>query len=123
MPFTYDPTTDRGRVRLLISDVDTADTTRQFFDDAEIDAFLALNTGVKRAAAAALSAMANNALLVDKKIRTQDLQTDAPAVSAELRAQAKALRGEADADADDADDGGLHVIDFDPWAGYAPTGG
>jgi len=42
MAFTYDPTTSRGRVRLLVSDTDTSDATKQIFTDAEIDALLSL---------------------------------------------------------------------------------
>ena len=42
MAFTYDPTTSRGRVRLLVADTDTSDATKQIFTDAEIDAMLAL---------------------------------------------------------------------------------
>ncbi len=44
MAFTYSPGTSRGRVRLLISDTDTADATKQIFTDAEIDAFLSLGS-------------------------------------------------------------------------------
>ena len=39
MAFTYDVTTDRGKVRLLISDTNAADYQ---FEDAEIDAFLTM---------------------------------------------------------------------------------
>jgi hypothetical protein len=37
--FTYDPTTDRGRVRLLLFDTDS---TVPIFQDADVDAFLGL---------------------------------------------------------------------------------
>lgn len=53
MAFTYDSTTDRGRVRLLVGDTDTSDSTKQIFTDAEIDAFLALESSEVYAAAAA----------------------------------------------------------------------
>ena len=53
MPFTYDSTTSRGRVRLLVGDTDTADSTKQIFTDAEIDAFLAMESNEIYAAAAA----------------------------------------------------------------------
>jgi len=39
--FTYDPTTDRGRVRLLLFDTDS---TVAIFQDADVDAFLALTS-------------------------------------------------------------------------------
>ncbi len=52
---TDDPSTDPGKVRLLIKDTDTADTTKQLFQDAEIEAYLAIHEGdVKLAAAEAL---------------------------------------------------------------------
>lgn len=41
MAFSHDPTTDRGKVRLLIYDTVEADAA---FTDAEIDAFLELNS-------------------------------------------------------------------------------
>lgn len=115
--FSYDVSTDRGKVRRLISDVDAATVANQVFDDDEIDAFLAMNVGVKRSAAAALMAIAGNALQVDKVLRSAGRQVDASKAAAEFRALAKALRDEADRD-DDDDDGGLVIVDFDPWAGY-----
>ncbi|MEE8551467.1 MAG: hypothetical protein V3T08_09480 [Gemmatimonadota bacterium] len=61
MAFTYDTTTSRGRVRLLVSDTDTADATKQIFTDAEIDAFLAFeNNEIYAAAAAACESLAAN---------------------------------------------------------------
>ena len=52
---------------------------------------------------AALDAMATSDILISRKIRTQDLQTDGPAVAAALRALGQALRMGADAvDADGA---------------------
>lgn len=56
------------------------------------------------AAARALEIVATSTTLVSKKIRTQDLQTDGPAVAAELRSQAAALRAEV-AGEDDGWDG------------------
>lgn len=122
MPFTYDPTTDRGKVRLLITDVEVSDASKQLFQDAEIDAFLAMNTGVKRAAAAALLTIAASEALVGKVLRTQDLQSDGAKLADALRALAKQLRAEADRDEDDAadaaDDGGFSIVNFDPHAAY-----
>lgn len=61
MAFTFDATTARGRVRLLLSDTDTAVANNQIFPDDEIDAFLAIENQEIYAAAAAgcesLSAM------------------------------------------------------------------
>jgi len=41
MAFTLDPTTDRGKVRLLVFDTDS---TSYIFEDTEIDAFLEQNS-------------------------------------------------------------------------------
>lgn len=96
--------TDLATVRLIISDTGTGDD--QVFADGDILAFLALEgDNVKLAAATALDAMASNEVLVSKRIRTLDLQTDGPAVSKELRAHATALRKQY-ADALDSDEGG-----------------
>ena len=62
MAFTFDPTTSRGKVRLLISDTDDVTEANQVFTDAEIDAFLALESNdVYAAAASACQSMAANA--------------------------------------------------------------
>ena len=62
MAFTFDPTTARGKVRLLISDTDDVTALNQVFNDAEIDAFLALESNeIFAAAATALESMAANA--------------------------------------------------------------
>jgi hypothetical protein len=115
-----DPTTDIGMVRLLITDVDS---DNPLFTDGEITAFLALENGVvKLAAASALETIARSEVLISKKITTQDLSTDGPAVAAELRAQAKALREQARQEVDDVIGGqdawAISVADFDPNAAY-----
>jgi len=90
MAFSYDPSTDAGKVRMLITDRVEA---TQMFSDAEIAAFLSLEDGsVRLAAADALCAIAADEALVLKKIRTLDLETDGPALAAELRQQAVMLR-------------------------------
>lgn len=110
-----DYNTPRGQVRLLISDVDEGNF---LIDDTQIDGYLGIEHGrVKRAAARALEAIATSEVLISKKIRTLDLQTDGPAVAAELRAQAKQLREEDDAD-DDGEPWAIDVIPFDPNAPY-----
>lgn len=114
MPITVDTTTDIGKVRLLITDTNTA---APLFEDDQIEAFLAMQGGnVKRAAASGLETIARSEALISKKIRTSDgLSTDGPAVAKELRESAAALRAEADADDDDgADDFGMDIVDFNP---------
>lgn len=43
MAFTYDPTTDRGKVRLLVYDTTSGSSGTSIFSDADIDAFLEQN--------------------------------------------------------------------------------
>lgn len=95
--FTLDYSTDRGRVRLLIGDIDAA---APIFDDTAVDAFLdtAADNNVKRAAALALRVIAVNEILVQKRIRTLDLSTDGPAEAKELRELAALLDAQADAE-------------------------
>jgi hypothetical protein len=118
-PIEVDPTTDVGMVRLLATDLDQVEP---LFTDAQIEAMLDLEGGVKRAAALALETTAVSEALIGKKIRTQDLQTDGPAVAKELRERAALLRKQADtADetAAEADEGfGFDFVDFDQYAAY-----
>lgn len=97
MAFTYIVTTDRGKVRLLIDDRDTAVVANQFFQDDEVDAFLELNGGgVLRSAAMALEAMAASEVMVQKRITILDLSTDGPGEAAALRALADSYREQAE---------------------------
>ena len=104
-------------VRLLIDDT----SLDPVFTDPEIAAFLNLNGGSElRAAAQALLMIAGSEARLAKKITSQDLQTDGPAVAAELRAQAQALRAQADADdAASVDAGVFEVVEY-PY-GQAPA--
>lgn len=89
-----DFTTALGKVRLLIADLDES---AFIFTDDILNGYLSLNAdSVHRAAADALDAIATTEVLLAKKIRTQDLSTDGPAVAAELRKQATGLRAKAD---------------------------
>lgn len=103
-------------VRLLIAD--TSGTP--LFTDEQIETFLALEGGVKRAAAAALETIATSEALVSKKIRDQDLSTDGPAVAAELRARAQQLRQQAADDGEGDESGGLTVVEMDPYLDRYP---
>jgi hypothetical protein len=104
---------DERQVRLLISDTDDAN---QLFDTTEIADFLALNNySVRRAAAQALDTIAGNEALVSKKITTQDLQTDGPAVAASLRASATELRRQADAGEGDDGTDGFEIVEYQPY--------
>jgi hypothetical protein len=115
LPITTDPTTAIGKVRLLCTDLDEV---QPLFTDAQISALLSLESNnVRLAAAQALDTIATSEALVSKKIRTQDLQTDGPAVAKELRERAKALREQADnIDPDTGEPFAFDIVDFDPLA-------
>lgn len=106
MAFTYDVSTARGQVRLIITD---RDSVNPIFDDSEVDGFLALQgQSVFRAAATALETIAANEALVQKRIKMLDLETDGPAVARELRQSAVSLREQDEA----ANGGGFEVAEM-----------
>ncbi|ASX99255.1 hypothetical protein SEA_MOLIVIA_31 [Arthrobacter phage Molivia] len=89
-----------GQVRSLIPDIKKYDDPENpladaayIFEDDQIQAFLAVNGDkVKLAAAQAIDALAINEAYISKKIRTEDLSTDGPAVADAMRKGADALR-------------------------------
>lgn len=89
-----------GQLRSLISqtkqyvDPRTPDAAPEYLiGDSQLQSYIALNKdGLYGAAADALLAVAINEALVSKKIRTEDLQTDGPAVAGELRRLAEEYR-------------------------------
>jgi hypothetical protein len=94
--FSYDPANPdpdiaaAGAVRLLLNDVDEASPV---FTDEEITAFLALEGGiVKLAAAQAIDTNADNEALASKVLRTQDLSTDGAKIADALHKRAELLR-------------------------------
>jgi hypothetical protein len=96
--YTYDLSEPAGQVRLLLNDV----SAPWVFTDAEIDAFLALEGGsVKRAAAQAIDTNADNEALASKVLTDHDLSTDGAKLADSLRRRAAVLRGQADAEDDD----------------------
>jgi hypothetical protein len=78
--------------------------------DDTLSVYLALEGDDRHAAADALDAIASDHALVEKAIRLGDLQTNGPAVSASLRAHAKALREQASALG--ADGAGFDIADM-----------
>ncbi len=89
----YNPDEPVGQIRLLIDDTNP---DAAVFSDRELDAFLGMNAGnVLRASAQALLMIAGSEARLSKKINTQDLSTDGPAVAKELRELAKQLRAQA----------------------------
>lgn len=113
--YPADFTTPVGRVRKYIPDLvqlndplDTTVTPGYIFSDPEIQSFIDDETAdnvlpvtsfrIKRAAAWAMIALANNENLILKKIVTQDQQTDGPSVAKALIASAAALMSRAEAE-------------------------
>jgi hypothetical protein len=123
-----DYSTPLGQLRALLSQ------TKQYVDpmnptaprdyllpDAQLQAYIAINRdGLFGAAADALLALATNEALISKKIRTEDLQTDGPAVAGELRRMADLYR-QRQKDEDEALDyeEAFEVVNYvpipDPW--------
>ena len=112
--YPVDYASDIGRVRKYIPDViqlpdpqDPASEATYMWSDDAIQSFLDDETGgyldapatlpsVLRAAASILVATANNENLILKKLVTDDLQTDGPAVAKAMLASAQELRKRAD---------------------------
>jgi len=93
MAFTYDLTTDIGKMRMMIPDRVTPD---HIFEDAEITALLVIEGNViKLGVALALETIASDTAMVLKVIRLLDLTTDGAKVSDALLARAKLLRAQA----------------------------
>lgn len=102
-PFTYDPTTDRGKVRMLITDRNPA---TEIFYDGEIDAYLSMmGNNVLRAAALALMTIASEEALQLKVIKLLELTTDGAKLADSLRALALEYQEKADL-AEAAEEGG-----------------
>lgn len=84
------------QMRLLTADLDSENP---LLSDNQLGTLLGMKRGsVLRASAQALRTIAASEVLVAKKITTQDLSTDGPAVAAELRAQAAELEAQAEAE-------------------------
>jgi hypothetical protein len=77
---------------------------------------------VKLGAAAALETIATSEVLVAKKITTQDLSVDGPAVAEALRKSAALLRSQVagvdEAAAAEADGFGFDYVDFPVYGGW-----
>lgn len=118
MPVAFN--TNVGRVRLLIPDIEERSDPRDLrlppsylFTDEQIQAFLDINNGnIKRAAADAKNTIATVQALLLKVLSTDDKSTDGAKLGAELRAQAKRLTDEADAD--DKRDIGFDIAEWTP---------
>jgi hypothetical protein len=90
MSVSYDVTTDLGKVRLLSFDTDASNP---IFQDEEHQAFLDLNAGnIRLAAAQAIDIVAGNEAYVQKMIKMLDLMTNGPQTAKALREGADELR-------------------------------
>lgn len=104
MAYSYLPTTDIGKVRMLVPDRVEASA---IFSDEEIQAYLDMNdSNVRRAAAEALETIASDEAMTLKVITTLDLSTNGASTSDALLKRAALLRQQAD-DADASEDGGM----------------
>ncbi len=102
MPFTADMTTDIGKVRLLLTDIDP--TKPIFTDDSFIQVMLDLELGdIKQAAALGLETIAGNRALTLQVIQLLDLRMDGTSTAKGLLAVAKQMRDTSNND----------------WAGFA----
>lgn len=131
--FPVDYASPVGKVRKYIPDVnllpDPADPTGPasfIFTDGELESFIDDEVNgraevkiyhIRRAAAWAMIALANNENLILKKIITQDQQTDGPAVAKALLASAAQLFERANKD--EAAEGEVELFISVPYQGRA----
>lgn len=138
--YPVDYTSDVGRVRKYIPDVvqlpdpqDALSEPSYMWSDLAIQSFLddegavglagATLPTVLRAAASILVATANNENLILKKLATDDLQTDGPAVAKAMLASAQELRKRADdIDATTAEEETFTVVTYPSYDSYNPFG-
>jgi hypothetical protein len=111
MTWSYDPTTDVGKVRLRISDTQVA---RPIMDNEDIEAFLSMaGDSIPLAAAMACEAIAMNELLCLKVVNLMGaVITDAASAAKQYRALAETLRAEAANPPVDADSPGFVSIEM-----------
>jgi len=108
MAFTFDLTSDLGKVRLLIPD---REPSEHVFHDADILALLEIEDGIKRTTALALETIASDNAMTLKVIRLLDLSTDGAKVSDALLKRAQALRDQADVE-DESGEMGFEVAEM-----------
>lgn len=120
--FPPDFTTDIGKVRALIPDTEQVDWSERgdpqyLFSDAHLGALLSTfasrDTAVLRAAAAAMRALAVSEGLIQKVVRTEDLQTDGAKLASALMAGAKQLEDRAEEEEDEGFS--MVIVDFQPY--------
>lgn len=117
-----DFTTAIGRIRALIPDVEQVDYTGEdepeyMFSDLHLSALYEIapgetNARIYRAAASALRALAVSEGLIQKVIRTEDLQTDGAKLASALLTAARQLDDRADQVDEDSEI--MQIVDFQP---------
>ena len=107
MSFSYDLSTDAGKLRLLIMDVDRE---RPDFSDEELAVFLSMETslGLKGAAALALVALSADQSRIAIRKERLGLTDDLTKVADNLRTTATALRDQAIAESTGG--AGLYIL-------------
>lgn len=101
MTYTYDPTTDTGRMRRSIPDKVQADAV---WTDEELVSFLADEGDWRRGSALALETMAADTAYQGGVVQVGDIRTDGASMARAMLQRAAALRSQAaDADAISAD--------------------
>ena len=108
MAFSFDLSSDLGKVRLLIPD---RVAEEYVFDDVDILAFLEIEDGIKRSTAIALETIASDNAMTLKVIRLLDLSTDGAKVSDALLKRAQGLRDQADTE-DESGEMGFDIAEM-----------
>ena len=91
MSWSYSVANDQGKVRLLCTDTNSLPDL-QYFQDEEIQAFLDLEGSIRLAAALALETISSNEVLIQKVMKTLEVETDGSKVATALLQRAAALR-------------------------------
>jgi len=142
--FPPDFTSDIGKIRALIPDVEQVDQddtgeVAYLFEDEHLAAILSVQRPVpeapgavlRRAAADAVDALATSEAYISKVIKTEDLMTDGAKVANALVGRAANLRRDADREEDAIGAAAFEVVAFQPrpletlplsWRGW-PSGG
>lgn len=110
MSFTYDPSTNVGKVRMVLPDKVEDDA---FFSDEELEALIEVEGNWRRATALALETIASDSAMVLQVVKVQNITTDGAAVAKALLSRASLLRKQAD-DADSNEDSGFDIIEMLP---------
>lgn len=92
MTFTYDPSTDIGKCRLLVRDITQATA---IFQDEDYAALLDLEGDIRLAAAAAIETIAGDQILTLKVLKAGSASLDGASVGKALLQRAAVLREQA----------------------------